>query len=75
MIRRGGEKFVIRAGIDKDLVDLMGRWRPKESTREPSIMRQRYYEMECEDCYLVTAARPPVTSIGFCAWHSFEKVI
>lgn len=75
MIRRGGEIFVKKAKVDPDLVDLMGRWRPKQQNREPTIMRQRYYEMTCEDCHLVTSARPPVSRVGFCAWHEFERVI
>ena len=72
MYRRGGEKFALMAGIQPDLIDLMGRWRPREATREPSVMRQRYYEMECEDGVIVTSAAPATTSKGFAATYSFE---
>ena len=72
MYRRGGEKFVMMANVNRDLVDLMARWRPRESQREPSIMRQRYYEMQCEDGVLVTAAAPARTAKGFAAVYDFE---
>ena len=72
--RRGGETFVKKANVDPDLVDLMGRWRPQQRTKEPAIMRQRYYSMTCEDGYLVTAAAPPRTSVGFAAWYPFERM-
>jgi hypothetical protein len=73
MWRRGGEKFVLMNKVNPDLVDLMGRWRPRQQNREPSIMRQRYYEMECEDGWAVTSAAPERRSeIGFCAWYRFE---
>ena len=74
MYRRGGEKFALMAGVSQDLIDLMGRWRPRESAREPSIMRQRYYEMTCEDGCLVTARRPAPTSRGFAAVYDFEDM-
>lgn len=73
MYRRGGEKFVLQAGVPQDLVDLMGRWRPKQAQSEPSIMRQRYYEMECEDGWTVTGTAPPRSHLGFAAWYPFER--
>lgn len=72
MYRRGGETFVMKTDVKPDLVDLMGRWRTQERERMPTIMRQRYYGMSCEDGYAVTSAAPPRTHIGFCAWFSFE---
>lgn len=57
--RRGAEKFAKKAKVDNDLLDLMGRWRPKTAFKDPAIMRQRYYELDCADLYEVTAAKPP----------------
>ena len=73
MYRRGGEKFAKMAGVDPDLIDLMARWRPKAANREPGVMRQRYYEMGCEDGHLVTASAPPRSRLGFAAWYEFER--
>ena len=73
MYRRGGEKFAIMAGVHQDLIDLMARWRPKAAAREPGVMRQRYYEMTCEDGHLVTASAPPRSRLGFAAWYEFEN--
>ena len=49
MLRRGGVTHVKKAGVDRDLIDLMGRWRENLRNKDPHIMQQRYFGMSCED--------------------------
>jgi hypothetical protein len=74
MWRRGGEMDAIKRGVLPDLIDLMGRWRPKLAQKEPSIMRQRYYTMRCEDGVKITKKTGARVACGFCAIYPFENV-